>query len=178
MQVGTSLIYCLTRKKSSETTWLSFGTEIKRILDRILIGLAKTLIILGVTLAVVVLIISVFTTIITATGDFLVSMLSVYVLGGLAAIAITLIINIGSGVRPAIVAESKTRTYLAYVFLGVGIAMLATVFPSLSYGIVSHGDSQTDSQFLIIYTIVLSVSLLAAGLFITGIYLLHSRPRA
>jgi len=157
---------------------LAIRRETKRILDRILVGLAKSITVLGVILAIVVLIIWAFTTIITATGNFLVSMLSVYLLGGLAALAITFIVNIGSRIRLSIASRPKTRAYLAYVFVGAGIAMLSAAFPSLLYEIAGYEGSQTDSQILFMLTLILSVSLLVAGLIIAGVYLLNSRPRS
>ncbi len=78
---------------------------------RILVGLVKVLAILGVTLATVAAIIWVFTSILEATGNFPVAMLCVYLVGGLAAVAVTFILNVGSKVKPMIVVKSRTRTY-------------------------------------------------------------------
>lgn len=148
-----------------------------RILDRILVALAKSVTILGVTLAIVVLIIWAFTTLIAATGDFLVSMLSVYLLGGLAALVITVIINIGTKIRLPIAAEPKTRARLAYALIGGGAVVLGTAFPILLRRIAGYEGSQIDSEILVTYTLFLSVSLLATGLIISGVHLLRSKPR-
>ncbi len=77
---------------------------------RTLVGLGKILAILGVTLATVAAIIWVFTSILEATGNFPVAMLCVYLVGGLAVVAITFILNVGSKVKPMIAVKS-TRTY-------------------------------------------------------------------
>jgi hypothetical protein len=80
-------------------------------LARILVGLAKVLAILGVTLATVAAIIWVFTSILEVTGNFSIAMLCVYLVGGLAAVAITFILNVDSKVKPTIAVKSRTRTY-------------------------------------------------------------------
>ncbi len=147
-------------------------------LDRILVALAKTLAIVGVTLATVVLIIWGFTSIVAATGNFLFAMLSIYLLGGAAVIAITFIINIGYKVKPAGAGMPKTRTPWALVLAGSGIITLGTTLLILGYRIGSYDAHLPDSQILIMYALASSVSLLAVSLIVTGIYLFHSGPRA
>jgi len=149
---------------------------LKRILERTLVGLTKILAILGVTLTTVAVIIWVFTSILAATGNFLVAMLSVYLLGGLAAVAITFIFNIGAKVQPATTTKSRIRTYWAIVLTGAGIGTLGTTLPILLYRIESNEGYYSDSQILIMYTVTFGVLLLAIGLILGGAYLFQSRP--
>jgi hypothetical protein len=146
-------------------------------LEKTLVGLAKILAILGVTLVTVAAIIWVFTSILAATGDFLVAMLSVYLLGGLAAIAITFIFNVGSRVQPAAVTRSRMRTYWAIMLIGAGTGALGATLPSLLYRIERNEGYYSDSQILIMYTVTFGVLLLAVGLILGGLYLFHSRPQ-
>jgi hypothetical protein len=146
-------------------------TGSRRFPERILVALAKTLAIAGVTLAIVVLIIWIFTSIIAVTGNFLFAMLSIYLLGGLAAIVITFITDIGHKVKPAGAGMPKTRTYLALVLVGSGIITLSTTLLSLLYRIGSYDAPLSDSHILIMYALASGVSLLAVSLIVTGIYL-------
>jgi hypothetical protein len=145
-------------------------------LGRILVALAKSFTILGVTLVIVVLVILSFTSLIAATGDFLISMLPVYFLGGLAALIITVIMNIGSKTRLSIAVGPRTRARLAYALIGGGAVTLGTAFPILLRRIAGYEGSQIESEILVTYTLVLSISLLAAGLIIAGVHLLHNPP--
>jgi hypothetical protein len=166
----------LSSKEIGETGGSGLETGIKRILGRTLVGLAKILAILGVTLVTVAAIIWVFTNILAATGDFLVAMLSVYLLGGLAAVAITFIFNVGSRVQPAAATKSRMRTYWAIMLIGAGTGTLGAVLPSLLYWFERNEGYYFDSQILIIYTVTFGVLLLAIGLILGGAYLVHSRP--
>jgi len=148
------------------------------ILDKILVALAKTLAIVGCTLATVVLIIWVFTSVVAGTGNFLYAMLSIYLLGGAAAVAITFIINMGHRVKPAGAGMPKTRTSWALVLAGSGTIILGTTFVILGYGIGGYDAHLSGSQILIMYALVFGVSLLAVSLIVTGVYLFHSGPRA
>ena len=173
--VSTKLIYCLVRKKSGETSGSAFERGAKRILERLLVGLAKILAILGVTLTTVAAIIWVFTSILVATGNFLVAMLSVYLLGGLAALAVTFIFNAGAKMQPAVATKSRMRTHWAIALMGAGIGTLGIALPSFLYGIESNEGYYSDSQILIIFTVTLGVLLLAVGLILGGAYLFQSR---
>jgi hypothetical protein len=177
--VNTSLIYCLVRKKLRETKVVeAFETASRGLLDRILVALAKTLAIAGCTLATVVLIIWVFSSVVAATGNFVFAMLSIYLLGGAAAITITFIINIGHKVKPGGTDMPKTRTYLALVLAGSGTIILGTTFVILAYRIGSYSAQLSDSQTLIMYALVSGVSSLAVSLIVAGAYLFRSGPRA
>jgi hypothetical protein len=145
-------------------------------LEKTLVGLTKILAILGVILVTVAAIIWVFTGILTTTGDFLVAMLSVYLLGGLAAIFITFIFSVGSRVQPAAVTKSRMRTYWAIVLIVAGIGTLGATLPNL-YGILRNEGYYSDSQILIMYTLTFGVLLLALGLVLGGAYLFHSRTQ-
>ena len=154
-----------------------FETEIKRILKKTLVGVTKILAILGVTFITVAAIIWVFTDILATTGDFLVAMLSVYLIGGLAAIIITFIFTLGSRVQPAAVTKSRMRTYWSIVLIVAGIGTLGATLPDLLFGILRNEGRHSDSQILIMYTLTFGVLLLALGLVLGGAYLFHGRTQ-
>ena len=109
-------------------------------------------------------------------GNFLVAMLSVYLLGGLAAFAVTFIFNAGAKMQPAVATKSRMRTHWAIALMGTGIGTLGIALPSFLYGIESNEGYYSDSQILIMFTVTLGVLLLAVGLILGGAYLFQSKP--
>ena len=95
-------------------------TASRGFLDRILIALAKTLAIVGCTLTTVVLIIWVFTSVVVAADNFVFAMLSVYLLGGAAAVAIAFIINIGHSSETSRHWHAENTALLGSCARGVG----------------------------------------------------------
>ncbi len=79
-------------------------------LSKILVALAKVLAIVGVALATIAAIIWIFTTILEATGNFPVAMICVYLIGGLATVIITFILNAAS--RKSVIAVKTGPTVL------------------------------------------------------------------
>jgi hypothetical protein len=98
-------------------------------------------------------------------------------LGGLAAVAITFVLNVGSKAQPAVVMKSRMQTYWAVIFIVAGIGTLSAILPSLVFSIESNEGYYSDSQILVTYAVTLGVLLLAVGLILGGAYLFQSSAR-